>query len=135
LIRGPARAACSLARKTVKLPDSSWIQNSPARFIAGWIIFCCNEKRRRRHHGREFFAALKTAAAVLAGATLAITCATAHAQDKPIRIGLVTFLSGPASRTFGVPAKMAADAIVDSLNAGKAPAPYNIKGSAEPHWN
>jgi len=65
---------------------------------------------------------------VLAGATLAITCATAHAQDKPIRIGLVTFLSGPAAGPFGVPAKMAADAIVDSLNAGKAPAPYNIKG-------
>jgi len=29
-----------------------------------------------------------------------------------------------------VPAKMAAEAIVDSLNAGKAPAPYNTKGFA-----
>jgi branched-chain amino acid transport system substrate-binding protein len=72
---------------------------------------------------------LKTAAAVLAGATLAITCVATHAQDKPIRIGLVTFLSGPAAGPFGVPAKIAAEAIVDSLNAGKTPAPYNTKGS------
>ena len=42
-----------------------------------------------------------------------------HAQDKPIRIGLVTFLSGPAAGPFGVPAKIAAEAIVDSLSAGK----------------
>ncbi len=40
--------------------------------------------------GGNFSRRLKTAAAVLAGATLAITSATAHAQDKPIRIGLVT---------------------------------------------
>ena len=73
---------------------------------------------------------LKTAATVFAGVALAIVCAAGHAQDKPIRIGLVTFLSGPAAGPFGVPAKMAAEAIVDSLNAGKAPAPYNTKGFA-----
>src|SRR5690606_39107038 len=60
----------------------------------------------------------------------AILCAPlgALAQDKPIRIGLVTFLSGPAAGPFGVPAKIAAEAIVESLNAGKAPAPYSTKG-------
>lgn len=52
----------------------------------------------------------------------------AIAADKPIRIGLVTFLSGPAAGPFGVPAKIAAEAIVDSLNAGKVPTPYSIKG-------
>ena len=76
----------------------------------------------------NFLRPLKTAATVFAGAALAIVCATGHAQDKPIRVGLVTFLSGPAAGPFGVPAKMAAEAIVDSLNAGKAPAPYNTKG-------
>jgi branched-chain amino acid transport system substrate-binding protein len=75
-----------------------------------------------------FFRPLKSAAAVLASAALTMVCATGHAQDKPIRIGLVTFLSGPAAGPFGVPAKIAAEAIVDSLNAGKAPAPYNTKG-------
>jgi branched-chain amino acid transport system substrate-binding protein len=58
----------------------------------------------------------------------AVTAGAASAQDKPIRIGLVTFLSGPAAGPFGVPAKIAAEAIVDSLNAGKVPAPYNNKG-------
>ena len=76
----------------------------------------------------NFLRPLKAAATVFAGAALAIVCATGHAQDKPIRIGLVTFLSGPAAGPFGVPAKVAAEAIVDSLNAGKAPAPYNTKG-------
>jgi branched-chain amino acid transport system substrate-binding protein len=77
---------------------------------------------------RNFSRPLKAAAAILAGAALTIVCATGHAQDKPIRIGLVTFLSGPAAGPFGVPAKIAAEAIVDSLNAGKVPAPYYTKG-------
>lgn len=49
-------------------------------------------------------------------------------EHKPIRIGFVTFLSGPAAGPFGVPAKLAAEAIVQSLNAGKAPPPYANKG-------
>lgn len=68
---------------------------------------------------------------VLAAAAMALALAlpvAVLAQDKPIRIGLVTFLSGPASGPFGVPAKVAAEAIVESLNAGKAPAPYATKG-------
>src|SRR3954464_14030190 len=56
---------------------------------------------------------------------ISINC---DAQEKPIRIGLVTFLSGPAAGPFGVPARLAAEAIVDSLNAGKVPAPYAAKG-------
>ncbi|HZP92367.1 MAG TPA: ABC transporter substrate-binding protein [Burkholderiales bacterium] len=69
--------------------------------------------------------------AALAFAVLAaLSAAQSQAQDKPIRIGLVTFLSGPASGPFGVPAKVAAEAIVESLNAGRAPAPYNSKGFA-----
>ena len=50
------------------------------------------------------------------------------ASDKPIKIGIVTFLSGPAAGPFGVPAKIAADAIVESLNAGNVPHPYNSIG-------
>ena len=78
-------------------------------------------------HG-NFLRPLRMASVALAGAALTVVCATGHAQDKPIRIGLVTFLSGPAAGPFGVPAKVAAEAIVDSLNAGKAPAPYNTRG-------
>jgi branched-chain amino acid transport system substrate-binding protein len=42
----------------------------------------------------------------------------AHAQNKPaeLKIGISTFLSGPAS-VFGVPAKAAAEIIIDDINA------------------
>ena len=65
-----------------------------------------------------------TAGLMASGALIA----PAAAEGKPIRIGLVTFLSGPAAGPFGVPAKVAAEAIVDSINAGRVPSPYNIKG-------
>jgi branched-chain amino acid transport system substrate-binding protein len=64
-----------------------------------------------------------------AGVALALSAATAFAADeKPIKVGLVTFLSGPAAGPFGVPARNAADAVVEALNAGQVPAPYNKKG-------
>lgn len=71
-----------------------------------------------------------TRLAVVALAALAATLAPswAHSQEKALRIGFVTFLSGPASGPFGVPARIAAEAIVESFNAGRAPAPYNSKG-------
>ena len=63
------------------------------------------------------------------GVAAILLSGNAQAEErKPIRIGLVTFLSGPAAGPFGVPAKVAAEAIVDSLNAGKVPAPYTTKG-------
>ena len=63
-------------------------------------------------------------AAVLALAPIAVL-----AQDAaPVKIGLVTFLSGPAASPFGVPARNAAEIVVETLNAGKAPAPYATKG-------
>src|SRR6266568_3403347 len=61
---------------------------------------------------------------LIAGA-LAPVGATAQA---PVKIGVVAFLSGPAAAPFGVPAKNAADFVIDELNAGKAPAPYGKTG-------
>jgi branched-chain amino acid transport system substrate-binding protein len=86
-----------------------------------------NHNNREEHMSTLASTFLKSAATLLA-ALLATTPALCSAQDKPIRIGLVTFLSGPAAGPFGVPAKIAAEAIVDSLNAGKVPAPYSTKG-------
>ena len=59
------------------------------------------------------------AAALIPGGVLA---------QAPVKIGFVMFLSGPAASPFGVPAKNAADFVVDELNAGKAPAPYGKAG-------
>jgi branched-chain amino acid transport system substrate-binding protein len=70
---------------------------------------------------------LAAAGLIFAAALLAAGAAQAQDREK-IRIGFVTFLSGPAAGPFGVPARLAAEAIVEQLNAGKGPAPYNIKG-------
>ena len=58
---------------------------------------------------------------------LAFGCGIAGAQ-QPLKIGIVTFLSGPAAGPFGVPARNAAEVMTESLNAGKLPAPYATKG-------
>ena len=51
-------------------------------------------------------------------AALAICCGSALAQEKPaeLKIGITTFLTGAAS-VFGVPAKAAAELLIDDLNA------------------
>lgn len=52
----------------------------------------------------------------------------AHAQEKPIRIGIITFLSGPAAGPFGVPAKNASDLLVEAFNKGGIVPGYETKG-------
>jgi branched-chain amino acid transport system substrate-binding protein len=44
------------------------------------------------------------------------------------KLGVVTFLSGPAAEPFGVPAWNGGKLFIKLLNEGKAPAPYNKKG-------
>ena len=68
------------------------------------------------------------AASAIVATAVMLAASPANASDKPIRIGLVTFLSGPAAGPFGVPARIAAEAIVESLNAGEAPAPHSSVG-------
>jgi branched-chain amino acid transport system substrate-binding protein len=58
---------------------------------------------------------------------LAAASGTVWAQ-QPVKVGFVMFLSGPAASPFGVPAKNAADFVVDELNAGKGPKPYGKVG-------
>jgi branched-chain amino acid transport system substrate-binding protein len=50
----------------------------------------------------------------------------AHAEEK-IKIGFVFFLSGPGA-AYGLHARDGAKLIVEALNAGKVPAPYNVAG-------
>lgn len=73
---------------------------------------------------------LRAMLAILAITTIGVifNAPVVRAKDMPIRIGLVTFVSGPAAESFGVPARVAAEAIVESLNAGKGPSPYNAVG-------
>jgi len=69
----------------------------------------------------------RSEACLLALVVWATSVPLAFAQ-QPLKIGIVTFLSGPASGPFGVPARNAADLVVESLNAGKVPVPYGTKG-------
>lgn len=70
---------------------------------------------------------LKTLPAALA-ITLFTLGTSAHADVKPIKIGVVTFMSGSAAGPFGVPARQAAEVMAEQLNAGKVPAPYATVG-------
>jgi branched-chain amino acid transport system substrate-binding protein len=65
--------------------------------------------------------------AVLAAA--AVAGGAAHAKDT-ITMGLVAFISGPASGVFGIPAQNGAEVIIDALNAGEMAAPYDTPGIA-----
>jgi len=49
-------------------------------------------------------------------------------ENKPIRIGIVTFLSGPGAGPMGMPARNAAELTFDALNAGALPSPHHAKG-------
>lgn len=64
---------------------------------------------------------------VVASAAFAAQPAIAQ-QAEPFKLGIVTFLSGAAAGPFGVPARNAAELAVETLNAGKMPAPYDKKG-------
>lgn len=55
---------------------------------------------------------------------------TAHAEEGSFNLGIVTFLSGGAAGPFGVPARNAAELVIEAINNGTLPAPYNTKGVA-----
>lgn len=74
----------------------------------------------------------KTGRTLLAGmsglALLAGAATGALAQDGTIKVGIVTFLSGQAAQSFGVPAADGGKILIEKLNAGEVPAPYDTKG-------
>ena len=59
----------------------------------------------------------------------AVSLATLPAlAQETFKIGIVSFLSGQAAESFGVPAINGAKVLVDAFNKGQAPAPYNKVG-------
>ena len=72
-----------------------------------------------RRHG----AALRMLAAAAA------LCAAGGAQaQETFKVGIVSFLSGQAAESFGIPAVNGAKVLLDAFNKGAAPAPYNKVG-------
>ncbi len=72
----------------------------------------------------RIFAASAISAVMLSGA---VSSSIAE-EKKPVKVGFVMFLSGAAAGPFGVPARNAAELMVESLNKGTVPAPYNSVG-------
>lgn len=66
-------------------------------------------------------------ATVTAAAALAALPAAAQ-EGETFKIGVVTFLSGQAAQSFGVPAWDGGKMLVEKLNAGEGPAPYDQVG-------
>ncbi len=64
-------------------------------------------------------------ACIAAAVSLAVLPALAQ---ETFKIGIVSFLSGQAAESFGVPAINGAKVLVDAFNKGAAPAPYNKVG-------
>ena len=81
---------------------------------------------------REHFGSVRPAVAAAAALALVATGAAgeARAQDETLTIGIVTFLSGGAAGPFGVPARNAAEIVVEAINSGTVPAPYDTAGIA-----
>lgn len=70
-----------------------------------------------------------TVGTLMVGMVGALTVGNAAAQEtKPLRIGVITFLSGPAAGPFGVPAKNASDLLVEAFNKGGVVPGYEQKG-------
>jgi branched-chain amino acid transport system substrate-binding protein len=61
---------------------------------------------------------------------LALTTQSSAQEQQPFRLGIVTFLSGGAAGPFGIPANNAANLVIDAINRGDVPAPYDSPGLA-----
>lgn len=73
-------------------------------------------------------AGLLSAAAICVPASFAMT--SAASAEETYKMGVVSFLSGGAAGPFGVPARNAAELMIDAINEGSLPAPYNNPGLA-----
>ena len=61
-------------------------------------------------------------------ASLLLGIANSGFAQETFRIGIVSFMSGQAAESFGIPAVNGAKVLVDAFNKGQAPAPYNKPG-------
>jgi len=75
----------------------------------------------------KYHARIVSLVAALA-ASAAVMPAQAQQPAAAVKLGIVTFLTGPAATPFGIPSRNAAEIVIETLNAGKAPAPFDKVG-------
>jgi branched-chain amino acid transport system substrate-binding protein len=78
-----------------------------------------------RRHG---FIACRALGAGVAITAILTSILSASAQQAPVKLGIVSFLSGPGASPFGVPGRNGAEILIDAFNAGTAPAPFATVG-------
>ncbi len=62
-------------------------------------------------------------------ATMMLASAQAQQPTAPtVKLGIVSFLTGPAASPFGIPGRNGAEIVIEALNAGKATAPFDKVG-------
>jgi len=63
---------------------------------------------------------------------LGVAIIPAQAQNAPsagmVKLGIVSFLTGPAAAPFGIPGRNGAEIMIEAMNAGKVPTPFNKVG-------
>ncbi|MDP6342932.1 MAG: ABC transporter substrate-binding protein, partial [Alphaproteobacteria bacterium] len=67
-----------------------------------------------------------TALAVALGASVGFAAGTAGAADTVV-MAVPSFLTGAGAPAFGVPSRNGAELMINAINKGKVPAPYNSK--------
>jgi branched-chain amino acid transport system substrate-binding protein len=78
---------------------------------------------------QSLFGFLAVAGGLMLASAGSLSAQQAPAADAPpIKVGIVTFLTGPAASPFGVPSRNGAEIVIEALNAGKGPPPYNTVG-------
>jgi branched-chain amino acid transport system substrate-binding protein len=60
--------------------------------------------------------------------TAGLLSASFSLAQETFKVGIVSFLSGQAAESFGIPAVNGAKVLIEALNKGQAPAPYNKPG-------
>jgi len=77
----------------------------------------------------DHYRRLRRSAALLTAIIAApVALALPASAEDIFKLGIVTFLSGPAAESFGVPARNGGQFVIDALNKGKGPAPYDKAG-------
>src|SRR6202165_2882100 len=74
------------------------------------------------------FSRINRAAMLASAAAMSLAFAAPASAEESFKLGIVTFLSGPAADSFGVPARNGGQFVIDQLNKGAAPAPYDKVG-------
>src|SRR3981189_873337 len=71
---------------------------------------------------------INRAATLASAAAMSLAFGAPVSAQESFKLGIVTFLSGPAADSFGVPARNGAQFVIDQLNKGSAPSPYDKVG-------